>query len=54
MAVVFAGDQITFRVAIGEQVIYVKSDPFHHFNDGDQVFVQLPAKRCLLLRRADP
>jgi iron(III) transport system ATP-binding protein len=53
-AVVFAGDQITYRIAIGEQTIHVKSDPFHNFRDGDLVFVQLPAKRCLLLRRAAP
>jgi hypothetical protein len=52
-AVVFAGDQITYRIAIGEQAIHAKSDPFHTFQDGDQVFVQFPARRCLLLRRAE-
>ena len=52
-AVVFAGDQITYSIAIGEQAIHVKSDPFRSFQDGDQVFVQLPPERCLLIRRDD-
>ena len=51
--VVFAGDQITYSIAVGEQAIQVKSDPFRSFQDGDQVFVQLPPERCLLIRRDD-
>jgi iron(III) transport system ATP-binding protein len=51
--VVFAGDQIMYSIAIGEQAIQVKSDPFRSFQDGDQVFVQLPPERCLLIRRDD-
>jgi len=51
--VVFAGDQITYSIAVGEQMIQVKSDPFRSFQDGDQVFVQLPPERCLLIRRDD-
>jgi iron(III) transport system ATP-binding protein len=53
MAVVFAGDQITYSIAVGAQEIRVKSDPFCSFQDGDQVFVQLPCERCLLIRRDD-
>jgi len=53
MAVVFAGDQVTYRILIGEQMIHVKSDPFSSLQDGDAVFVQLPPERCFLLRRAD-
>src|SRR5262249_38778815 len=53
MAVVFAGDQVSYNVAIGAQIIGVKSDPFRSFQDGDAVFVQLPPERCLLLQRAD-
>jgi iron(III) transport system ATP-binding protein len=51
--VVFAGDQIMYSIAVGEQAIQVKSDPFRSFQDGDQVFVQLPPERCLLIRRDD-
>jgi iron(III) transport system ATP-binding protein len=50
---IFAGDQITYRLAIGEQVLQAKSAPFHSFHEGDQVFVQLPPERCLLMRRPD-
>jgi iron(III) transport system ATP-binding protein len=50
---VFAGDQITYRIALGAQTIYVKSDPFSGFQDGAQVFVQLPPERCFLIRRDD-
>ena len=53
MAVVFAGDQITYSIAVGAQEIRVKSDPFCSFQDGDQVFVQLPRERCLLISRDD-
>jgi iron(III) transport system ATP-binding protein len=49
--VVFAGDQIMYSIAVGEQTIQVKSDPFRSFQDGDHVFVQLPPERCLLIRR---
>jgi iron(III) transport system ATP-binding protein len=52
-AVVFAGDQITYSIAMGAQAIQVKSEPFSGFQDGDQVFVQLPPERCLLIRRDD-
>ena len=52
-AVVFAGDQITYSIALGEQTLQVKSDPFSGFHDGDQVFVQLPPERCSLIRRDD-
>ncbi len=52
-AVVFAGDQITYSIAMGAQAIHVKSEPFSGFQDGDQVFVQLPPERCLLIRRDD-
>ena len=51
--VVFAGDQITYAIAIREQVIYAKSDPFSTWEEGDQVFVQLPPERCLLMRREE-
>jgi len=51
MAVAFAGDQIMYSIAVGAQEIRVKSDPFRSFQDGDQVFVQLPSERCLLIRR---
>jgi iron(III) transport system ATP-binding protein len=50
-AVVFAGDQITYSIALAAQTIQAKSDPFSGFQDGDQVFVQLPPERCLLIRR---
>ena len=50
---VFAGDQITYSIAVGEQAIQVKSDPFRSFQDGDEVFVQLPPERCLLIHRDD-
>ena len=53
MAVVFAGDQIMYSIAVGAQEIRVKSDPFCGFQDGDQVFVQLPCERCFLIRRDD-
>ena len=52
-AVVFAGDQITYSIALGTQTIQVKSDPFSGFHDGDQVFVQLPPERCFLIHRDD-
>jgi ABC-type Fe3+/spermidine/putrescine transport system ATPase subunit len=52
-AVVFAGDQITYSITLGAQTIQVKSDPFRGFQDGDQVFVQLPPERCFLIRRDD-
>jgi ABC-type Fe3+/spermidine/putrescine transport system ATPase subunit len=51
VAAIFAGDQMTYRVAIGDQVLQAKSDPLSGFHDGDQVWVQLPPERCLLLRR---
>jgi len=53
VAVVFAGDQITYSIAVGAQEIRVKSDPFCSLQDGDQVFVQLPSERCFLIRRDD-
>jgi iron(III) transport system ATP-binding protein len=48
---IFAGDQMTYRVAIGDQMLQAKSDSLSSFHDGDQVWVQLPPERCLLLRR---
>src|SRR5262245_1664917 len=51
--VVFAGDQILYSIAVGEQAIQVKSDPFRSLQEGDPVFVQLPPERCLLIRRDD-
>jgi iron(III) transport system ATP-binding protein len=51
--VVFAGEQIIYSIATGEQIIQVKSDPFRSFQDGDHVFVQLPPERCLLIYRDD-
>jgi iron(III) transport system ATP-binding protein len=53
IAAIFAGDQITYRIAIGEQVLQAKSAPFSSFHEGDQVFVQLPPERCLLMRRPE-
>jgi iron(III) transport system ATP-binding protein len=53
IAAIFAGDQITYRIAVGAQVLQAKSPPFSSFQEGDQVFVQLPSERCLLMRRAD-
>jgi iron(III) transport system ATP-binding protein len=53
IAAIFAGDQITYRILVGEQVLQAKSDPFSSFHEGDQVFVQLPPERCLLMRRPD-
>ena len=53
IAAIFAGDQITYRISVGEQVLQAKSDPFSSFHEGDQVFVQLPPERCLLMRRPD-
>jgi iron(III) transport system ATP-binding protein len=53
MAATFAGDQIAYRLAIGEQVLQAKSAPFSSFHAGDQVFVQLPPERCLLMRRTN-
>ena len=50
---VFAGDQITYSIALGAQTLHVKSDPFSGFQDGDQMFVQLPPERCFLIRRDD-
>jgi ABC-type Fe3+/spermidine/putrescine transport system ATPase subunit len=52
-AAIFAGDQITYRLAIGDQVLQAKSAPFSSFQEGERVFVQLPPERCLLMRRAD-
>jgi ABC-type Fe3+/spermidine/putrescine transport system ATPase subunit len=53
LAAIFAGDQIAYHLAIGEQVLQAKSTPFSSFHEGDQVFVQLPPERCLLMQRPD-
>jgi hypothetical protein len=53
LTAIFAGDQIAYRLAIGEQLLQAKSTPFSSFHEGDQVFVQLPPERCLLMRRPD-
>jgi iron(III) transport system ATP-binding protein len=50
VAVVFGGDQITYSIDVGEQVLQAKCAPFSRFQEGARVFVQLPAERCLLLR----
>jgi iron(III) transport system ATP-binding protein len=49
-AALFAGDQMTYSVDIGEQLLQAKSDPYSSFQEGDCVFVQLPPERCLLIR----
>jgi hypothetical protein len=51
LTAIFAGDQMTYRIAIGDQMLQAKSDSLSSFHDGDQVWVQLPPERCLLLRR---
>jgi len=51
--VVFAGDQILYSIAVGEQALQVKSDPFCSLQEGDPVFVQWHPERCLLIRRDD-
>ena len=48
-AAIFAGDQITYSIDLGDQVLQAKSAPFTSFQEGDRVFVQLPPERCLLI-----
>jgi ABC-type Fe3+/spermidine/putrescine transport system ATPase subunit len=48
-AAIFAGDQITYSIDLGDQVLQAKSPPFTSFQEGDRVFVQLPPERCLLI-----
>jgi iron(III) transport system ATP-binding protein len=50
-AAMFAGDQITYSIDLGDQVLQAKSDPFNGLQEGDAVFVQLPPERCLLIPR---
>jgi iron(III) transport system ATP-binding protein len=48
-AAIFAGDQISYSIDLGDQVLQAKSDPFNGLQEGDPVFVQLPPERCLLI-----
>jgi iron(III) transport system ATP-binding protein len=48
-AAIFAGDQITYSIDLGDQVLLAKSAPFNSLQEGDRVFVQLPPERCLLI-----
>jgi iron(III) transport system ATP-binding protein len=48
-AAIFAGDQITYSIDLGDQVLQAKSTPFTRLQEGDHVFVQLPPERCLLI-----
>ena len=48
-AAIFVGDQVTYSIDLGNQVLQAKRDPFSSFQEGDQVFVQLPPERCLLI-----
>jgi iron(III) transport system ATP-binding protein len=48
-AAIFAGDQITYSIDLGDQVLQAKSTPFTSLQEGDHVFVQLPPERCLLI-----
>jgi iron(III) transport system ATP-binding protein len=48
-AAIFAGDQITYSIDLGDQVLQAKSTPFTSLQEGDPVFVQLPPERCLLI-----
>ncbi|MGH8071528.1 MAG: ABC transporter ATP-binding protein [Candidatus Entotheonellia bacterium] len=50
-AAIFAGDQITYSIDLGDQVLQAKSNPFNGLQEGDAVFVQLPPERCLLIPR---
>jgi iron(III) transport system ATP-binding protein len=45
----FAGDQITYSVDLGGQVLQAKGPPFASLKEGDRVFMQLPPRRCFLL-----
>jgi iron(III) transport system ATP-binding protein len=51
---IFAGDQITYSIDLGGQVLQAKSDPFAIFQEGDRVFAQLPPERCLLIPHERP
>ena len=48
--VVFAGDQIMYSIAVGEQAIQVKSDPFRSFQDGDE-FLAVTSREVFTIRR---
>ncbi len=48
-AAIFVGDQIAYSIDLGSQLLRAKSDPFSTIQEGDQVFVQLPPERCLLV-----
>jgi iron(III) transport system ATP-binding protein len=48
-AAMFAGDQITYSIDLGDQVLQAKSAPFSSLQEGDCVFVQFPPERCLLI-----
>jgi iron(III) transport system ATP-binding protein len=48
-AAIFAGDQITYSIDLGDEVLQAKSTPFTRLQEGDHVFVQLPPERCLLI-----
>ena len=50
-AAMFAGDQITYSIDLGDQVLQAKSNPFNGLQEGDTGFVQLPPERGFLIPR---
>ena len=48
--VVFAGESIEYVIAVGEQLISAKGDPFETLTEGDKVFMHIQPRRCLLVK----
>jgi iron(III) transport system ATP-binding protein len=45
----FSGDAVEYVVDLGENLVRIKTQPFDHFKDGQQVFVSVPPERCYVL-----
>jgi hypothetical protein len=45
----FAGDAIDYRIDLGGKTIGAKGQPFEFFEEGQRVFVRVPAERCYVL-----
>ncbi|MDA1215640.1 MAG: TOBE domain-containing protein, partial [Chloroflexi bacterium] len=48
--VVFAGESIEYVIAVAEQLISAKGDPFETLTEGDKVFMHIQPRRCLLVK----
>jgi iron(III) transport system ATP-binding protein len=51
--VVFAGESIEYVIAVAEQLISAKGDPFETLAEGDKVFMHIQPRRCLLVKTSE-